>query len=208
MKSISFKVIQTLFILIIVVTSSVHAQNKDGAISLPDKFTNNFVKIAQIEVKGNDKTKNKILTRELTFKTGDTLSVVSKSLRLKTGDKRLFVTDSLSELYLEMQYSRENLINRSLFLTVDLILEQIEGDNYKLQIKVTEKWYVWIFPVFRIDAPNFNVWLQDTDFSQTSYGVFTSHQNLWGLGHGGSFVFFVGSSTQFALGYSIPYGNL
>lgn len=207
MKNKIFKITQVILVLTFIGANCSIAQNKDGDIKLPEKFVSDFVKISKIEVKGNEKTKDKIITRELTFKAGDTLLVVSKNKRMSSGDKRIFATDSLSELFLSLKYSRENIINRSLFLTVDLILEQIEGNDYKLEIKVTEKWYVWIFPVFRIDAPNFNVWLNDPDFSQTSYGLFTSHQNLWGLGHGGSFTMFFGSSKQVALGYSIPYVN-
>ncbi len=95
-----------------------------------------------------------------------------------------------------MKYSRENIINTQLFLSVDLRLEQAEGDDYTLKIDVKERWYFWVFPVVKLDHPNFNDWLQDPDLDQVNMGLFTSHNNLWGLSHQASAVAYWGSSQS------------
>lgn len=181
-------------------------QTKDGALHLPEDYGTPYVKITNIEVSGNKRTKDKIIVRELDFKQGDSLLTVmhDKVFSLAEIQKRIGSTDS-SEVSLRMKYSRENIINTKLFLEVDLYLEQIEGVDYKLRIAVQERWYFWAFPILQLDYPNFNDWLRDPDLSYLTMGVFASHNNLWGLSHQASIKAFGGSSQGVALGYLIPW---
>ena len=82
-----------------------------------------------------------------------------------------------------MTYSRENIINTNLFLTADMSVEQIQGDEYRLRINVTERHYWWLFPVVKLNAPNINEWLRDPDIKDVSMGLFFSHNNLFGISH-------------------------
>jgi outer membrane protein assembly factor BamA len=179
-------------------------QNKNGSIHVPDTLDTPYVKISSIEISGNKLTKPGILIRELDFKTGDSLATFQKKKGVNFSDRNFYPGDS-SELRLRMNYSRENLINTKLFLTVNLSLQKIRENEYKLLIGVNERHYWWLFPIAKLNAPNFNEWLRDPHWSDVSMGLFFSHNNLWGLNHQSSIVFYAGKSYAFALGYYIPW---
>lgn len=197
----------TFIIFICTLTSGrLMAQTEDGEVHLPEEFPVAFVKISQIEITGNKRTKEKIILRELDFNPGDSLATFERGAAANVlfGQKRFSKKDS-SELVMRMKYSRENIINTKLFLEADLYLEQIQGADYKLRINVNERWYFWAFPIIQLDYPNFNDWLRDPDLDYLTMGIFTSHNNLWGLGHQASFKGYLGSSQGAGLGYYIPW---
>ncbi|MFO7669000.1 MAG: hypothetical protein R6W31_05015 [Bacteroidales bacterium] len=195
-----------MILIIFLLSSTLHGQTKDGEVHLPDYFSDPYVKISRIEVTGNKLTKERIIIRELDFTPGDSLATMNdkSAYSLQIGQKRFARADS-SEVAVRMNYSRENIINTKLFLEVDLYLEQIVGEYYKLRIDVNERWYFWVFPIIQLDYPNFNDWLKHPDFSQFTQGLFMSHNNLWGLGHQASLKGYFGSSQGIGLGYYIPW---
>jgi outer membrane protein assembly factor BamA len=197
----AFAIMVLLFLYVI---NPLGAQNKDGAIHIPDTIVFPYIKITGTVITGNKLTKDRIIIRELDFRIGDSLSTFQKGSKINFNDKR-FVQGDSSELRLRMQYSRENIINTKLFLTVDMSLEQTGGNNYRLIIDVNERHYWWIFPVPKLNAPNFNEWLRHIDWSDLSIGLFFSHNNLWGLSHQGAVVGLMGKSWAFGLGYYIPW---
>lgn len=200
MKTINPCIILWMFLLPVLL----HAQNKDGAIHVPDTLNTPYVKISGVEVTGNKITKPAIIIRELDFKPGDSLATFQKGSKVNFSDRNFYPGDS-SELRLRMNYSRENLINTKLFLTVDLSLKQISGNQYNLIIDVNERQYWWIFPIAKLNAPNFNEWLRDVYWSDVSMGVFFSHNNLFGLSHQTSVAALLGKSWAVAFGYKIPW---
>jgi hypothetical protein len=143
------------------------AQNKDGAVTLPDTMQYPYIHIAGMEITGNKLTKDRIITRELDFKVGDSLATFESGKGIRFTEKRFAPGDS-SQLRLLMTYSRENLINTKLFLTVNLSLRQESGNRYTVLIDVTERHYWWLFPVVKLNAPNFNEWLRDPNWSDLS----------------------------------------
>jgi len=194
----------TLIIFLGLFTLTVLAQNKDGAVILPEAFPYSQIKISEYKITGNKLTKDWYIIRELDFKIGDTLATNELGKLLNLNEKRIFTGDS-SELKLRMTYSRENIINTNLFLTANLSLEQISGNNYRMLIDVTERHYWWIFPVVRLNAPNINEWLRDPDIKDVSMGLFFSHNKLLGISHQTSLVGYVGKSYAAAWGYRIPW---
>jgi outer membrane protein assembly factor BamA len=191
-----------LVILLLFFSSLVYGQNEDGKVILPDDISYPSIIISDITITGNKLTKDHYIIRELDFKRGDTLSTrLGESLK---GLKRVSNRDS-TELELRMKYSRENIIYTKLFLTVTLSIEQIEGNRYRLLIDVTERHYWWLFPVVKLNAPNFNEWLRDPAWEDLSMGLFFSHNNLFGISHQTSLVGYVGKSYAAALGYRIPW---
>jgi len=190
-------------VLSLIVISS-KAQNKDGTVTLPDSLLYGQVIISEARITGNDLTKSWFIIRELDFIIGDTLVTTEAGKSYNFESKRFVLGDS-SELSLRMHYSRENIINTKLFLTVNLGMEQIEGNRYRLLIEVTERHYWWLFPVVKLNAPNFNEWLRDMDISDLSMGLFFSHNNLFGISHQASLVGYVGKSYAAAFGYRIPW---
>ncbi len=191
-------------ILCTLVISSTYSQNKDGAVHMPEQFNYPYIKISSVEVSGNKLTKDRIIVRELDFKVGDSLAVFEKGTLVGSSIRRFFAGDS-SEVRLRLNYSRDNIINTKLFLIVNLYLEQVDKENYKLRIEVNERHYWWIFPVLKLNAPNFNEWLRDIDLSQLSMGIFASHNNLFGTSHQSSIAFYFGKSWAIAAGYRIPW---
>jgi len=183
---------------------SILAQNKDGAIHVPDTLDAAYIRIAGIEITGNKLTKPRIIERELDFKVGDSLATFQKGKRVNFSDRNFYPGDS-SELRLLMNYSRENLINTKLFLTVDLSLKKLHANEYTLLIDVNERHYWWLFPVPKLNAPNFNEWIRDIDWSYLSMGLFFSHNNLFGLNHQTSIIALAGKTWGVAVGYKIPW---
>jgi outer membrane protein assembly factor BamA len=184
-----------------------HAQTKDGEVHAPGEFFDAYIKITGIEVTGNKRTHERIITRELDFKMGDSLATFEGIEKgFNAGNKRFSHSDS-SEVIRKLNYSRENIINTKLFLMVDLYLEQVAGEEYKLRINVQERWYFWVFPIIQLDYPNFNEWLakEDRSFSDFTQGLFMSHNNMWGLSHQASVLGYLGSSKGIGLGYYIPW---
>ena len=180
------------------------AQNKNGSIHIPDVITDPYVKITRVEITGNKLTRPQILIRELDFKVGDSLATSSRSRGINSSDRNFYPGDS-NELRNRMNYSRENLINTKLFLTVDLSIVRLDGNRYKLLIEVNERHYWWLFPVAKLNAPNFNEWLRDIDWTALSMGLFFSHNNLFGLSHQTSLIGYAGKSWAIAAGYKIPW---
>jgi hypothetical protein len=193
-----------LFLVILSQNLSSFAQNKNGSIRVPDTLDSPFVKITGVEIIGNNLTRPPIIIRELDFKIGDSLATFQKGKRINISDRNFYPGDS-SELRLRMNYSRENLINTKLFLAVDLSLKKIMDNQYKVVIDVAERHYWWLFPVPKLNAPNFNEWIRDIDWSYLSVGLFFSHNNLFGLSHQTSVFALVGKTWGFSLGYKIPW---
>ncbi len=198
------KLIHLTLILLLFTANFVSAQNKDGAVTMPESFVYPEIKISEYKISGNNLTKDWYVIRELDFKIGDTLKTSRGDLSAGFNQKRFIPGDS-SELSLRMTYSRENIINTNLFLTVNMSVEQIQGNEYRLLIEVTERHYWWLFPVVKLNAPNFNEWLRDPDIKDVSMGLFFSHNNLFGISHQTSLVGYVGKSYAAAWGYRIPW---
>jgi hypothetical protein len=72
-------------------------------------------------------------------------------------------------------------------------------------IDVKERHYWWIFPVVKLNAPNFNEWLRDPDLSDVSMGLFFSHNNLFGTSQQMSVAGYIGKSYAAVIGYRIPW---
>lgn len=200
------------YVIIVIISflfnSLVSGQNKDGDIFTPDSFNNSYIKIVSATVTGNKRTKDKIITRELDFKIGDSLATYNADNKFFRRNEKRYNKNDSSEIIKKLRYSRENIINTKLFLTVNIYLEELSGGDYSLKIEVQERWYLWAFPVARVDAPNVNDWLKDPDLDLLNMGVFASHNNIFGLSHQTSFIAYFGNSQLYGFGYYIPWiGN-
>jgi hypothetical protein len=113
------KKLLTLILICVCFFGQVLSQNKDGKVILPDSIQSDEIVFADVKITGNKLTKEYIIIRELDFKLGDTLSTIESKYKPIKGQKRKAVGDS-SELVLRMHYSRENIINTKLFITVNM----------------------------------------------------------------------------------------
>ena len=87
--------------------------------------TTSYIVISDIVIEGNKVTKESVILKELTFAVGDTIDI--------------------SRLEEELLFCKENIQNTTLFNFVEInCLKNADSpDELTLQIKVTERWYLW-----------------------------------------------------------------
>jgi len=129
-----------------------------------------IVKIDSIRIVGNETTKDFIILRELTFQTGD--SVSGKTLR----------------------FNRERVFSLRLFNQVEFKLEKATDKNI-LVILLTESWYIYPLPLFRI---------QDGDIKKSTYGVNLSYRNFRGRNESIRAAIGFGYDPSYSLYYENP----
>lgn len=128
-------------------------------------FAQEQLTIRNIFIEGIKTTKESTVLRELSFSAGDTIN-----------------SESLQGILAE---NRNNLLNQWLFNFVDFTPLR-HGNEVDIILKVTERWYVWPYPVFEISERNFNVFWDSLrhsgfeDFSRLNYGVFLNWYNFRG----------------------------
>jgi len=147
------------------------------------------VKIGNIYITGNERTRTEIILRELNFTQGD---VFKK-------------TDLLEEIELD----RQKLMNTRLFISVDIVPLIISDQEADILIRLQERWYIFPVPIFRLADRNFTEWWvnQKRDFSRVNWGAELFHMNLTGRNDRLSARLQFGFTQQYALKYSLPYIN-
>ncbi|MBI5538986.1 MAG: hypothetical protein HY951_02940 [Bacteroidia bacterium] len=138
----------------------------------------------KIEISGNNKTREKIILRELPFKSGDTIFV-----------------DKLPE---QLKKAKDNLLNTSLFNFAEVDTFGLTNNTINISINVIERWYLWPIPIFEQASRNFNSWLDERDFKKVNYGLFLAQSNFRGRNELLRFVFRRGFREQYGFAYSVP----
>jgi outer membrane protein assembly factor BamA len=160
---------------------------KDSAILHPNDSLPSSLFIGGISIYGNKKTRAYIITRELPFKTGDTITP--------------------ARLAKDLIIAKQQLVNTSLFLDVYVYIEHRYGEFVFITVFVKERWYIFPFPYFRFLDPNFNTWWVTYDHSlkRTNYGIKFLHSNITGRNDKFTAWLITGYSKQVALKYERPY---
>ena len=121
--------------------------------------------IAEINFEGNDRTRESVIHRELTFQKGDCFQNES----------------SLNEA---IKNSSRNLNNTSLFVEIDHSVETNEPNSLDAVVNFTfrERWYIFPEPVFELSDRNFNEWwdTHNRDLSRVTYGLRVKDYNFRG----------------------------
>lgn len=145
------------------------------------------VRIGNIYIAGNEKTREEIILRELDFKKGD-----------------LFKKADLLET---IELDQQKLLNTRLFITAEIVPLLISETEADILIRLQERWYIFPVPVFKLADRNFTEWWvnQKRDFSRVNWGAQLFHMNLTGRNDRLSARLQFGFTPQFALGYSLPY---
>jgi len=141
--------------------------------------------IKNIRIGGNKKTKNKIIYRELLFKTGDTIYL------------------ELLENYI--QKSKDNLLNTSLFNYITITKTVENSNNYLIYILVEERWYLWPYIIFEQADRNLSSFFHNKDWSRINYGIMLVKNNFRGQAETVKFKARLGYKQQFQIAYEIPY---
>ena len=143
--------------------------------------------IDNILIIGNNKTKRKIILREMSVRQGE-----------------FYYEDDLNSILVQ---DRNKIFNTRLFNTVEVSLLELGSNAVDIVIKVTERWYTFPVPIFDLVDRNFNDWWQNQnhDFSRVNYGVKLFKNNMRGRNETLRLLLQFGYTKRFDVGYSIPY---
>jgi len=145
-----------------------------------------FIRIDSILFKGNEKTKNQILSRELDFKPGD-------SIAINTLDTRL-------------EYNRRKLMNTNLFIWVKADLNQLPNGQLKISFEFLEQWYILGYPIFQLADRNLNDWWsRGHDLNRSILGLHFIHNNFQGRNEKLLIKAETGFTQRLDFTYSNPY---
>ncbi|RYD55113.1 MAG: hypothetical protein EOP56_17235 [Sphingobacteriales bacterium] len=153
-----------------------------GDTSLPER-----VRIRNIIIAGNKKTRDKIITREMSVRIGDTVLRDSLDLLNDQNKKRLW--------------------NLSLFTDVTVTAAKANGNEVDIFVLVKEQWYIFPELFFKLADRNFNVWWteQNRDIRRANLGVVLRHKNFRGNMESLGISAQIGYTQRFGLEYFKPY---
>jgi len=155
-------------------------------ISFAYSVSGQFIHIDSILFKGNEKTKNQILIRELDFNPGD-------SVTINTLDARL-------------EYNRRKLMNTNLFIWVKADLNQLPNGHLKISFEFLEQWYILGYPIFQLADRNLNDWWsRGRDLNRSIYGIHFIHNNFQGRNEKLMIKAETGFTQRLDFTYSNPY---
>jgi outer membrane protein assembly factor BamA len=149
--------------------------------------TARYVLINRIFIIGNKVTRDQIILRELSFKSGD-------------------ITDS-TELHLIIDRDKKKLYNTRLFNSTDIRVLALEPGKIDLLVEVNERWYTFPSPRFELSDRNLNEWWQnyDHDFRRVIYGLKLYQYNMRGRNETLILTALFGFQRKFSVVYRIPY---
>lgn len=149
--------------------------------------TGRFVRVNRIFIIGNRLTRDQIILRELTLKSGDII----------------YSADLAGILELD----KKKLVNTRLFNTVDIRMLELAPDEVDLLVDLNERWYTFPAPILSLADRNFNEWWQNYghDFRRVNYGLKLYQFNMRGRNETLRFLVQTGFVRRFELNYRIPY---
>lgn len=173
----------------IVCLHSAHGQgqNVNGAEQKVDTSAHREVVVGPIYIIGNKITRKEIILRELNFDEGD---------RLKLSDLRAFA-----------ERDEQKIFNLRLFNSASIVLAEQQSDTVDVVIQVTERWYTFPIPLFKLTDRNFNDWWinRDGDLSRVNYGMKLYQYNMRGRNERLRIIAQTGFTNEYELNYRIPY---
>ncbi|MBN2165503.1 MAG: hypothetical protein JW717_04435 [Marinilabiliaceae bacterium] len=140
--------------------------------------------IRKISISGNKITKQPVILKELLFKNGD------------------FIKHS--ELLFLKKKSIDNLLNTSLFNYVYIDFEIVQEQSVDVNIRVEERWYLWIAPIFEHADRNLSSFFHDKNWEMINYGLSMSYDNFRGRHEKIRFRFRIGYFNQFFFDFESP----
>jgi len=155
--------------------------------SLAPVDTGRKVKVNNIFIIGNEKTKKEIILRELDFTTDF-----------------YYDWEVLVEILIADQ---KKIYNLRLFTSVDITPLEIDDSEVEVLITVKERWYILPQLIFQLADRNFAEWWtnQGRDFSRVNFGLRLSHSNVAGRNEKLRFSGQLGFTRSLDFQYSKPY---
>jgi outer membrane protein assembly factor BamA len=145
--------------------------------------------VKNIIVKGNKKTKEYIILREMQFKRGDSIVIAGINAVL--------------------EQSRQLVYNTALFSEVKFELVILSAFDAMVVVDVKERWYVYPIPQFKLVDRNLNEWLKtyNASLKRVNYGLKFTHDNFSGRRDRLRIFLVTGFSRDFSFSYTAPYSN-
>jgi outer membrane protein assembly factor BamA len=179
--------------LLLFVSSFTRAQNFTNLIytgtTKPLQDSTAKLHVKNIIVKGNKKTKEYIILREMQFKKGDSLVIadINKTLEL----------------------SRQLVYNTALFSEVTFEQVILSAFDMMVVVDVKERWYIYPIPQFKLVDRNFNEWIKtyNASLKRANYGLKFTHDNFSGRRDKLRIFLVTGFSRDFSFSYTAPYSN-
>jgi len=149
--------------------------------------TGKLVNINRILITGNRITRDKIILRELSLKTGDVVHT--------------------SDLEVILDKDKKKLLNTRLFNTVEIRTLELEPSKVDVIVDLNERWYTFPAPIFELADRNFNEWWQNYghDFKRINYGLRLYQYNMRGRNETLRFHAQFGFQRKLEMMYRFPY---
>ncbi len=148
-----------------------------------------LVQVGQVLLKGNLKTKDKVIYREL-------------SLLPET----IFSLADIDQLF---ERNRLQILSTGLFNHVSLNLKNYNANQGTTDIEVTveENWYLFPVPIFELADRNFSVWWEEQGrrLDRTNYGFRLGHYNFTGNRDPLKIKIHFGYTRKYEVEYAYPY---
>ena len=149
--------------------------------------------VRSVTLKGNYRTRDRIILREMGIHVGDSIR--------------------LGDLPGRIAWDQRNINNTTLFITVDVatqITSPVDSTglaHLDLTVTMKERWYFIAYPVFDLADRNLNEWWYDRghDFRRVIYGGHLSYRNVTGNNDRLQVVIERGFLQRTILSYSKPY---
>ncbi len=156
--------------------------NQPTATDVPEQVTVN-----NIFMVGNEKTRKRIILREMDIEEGMTYPWEEFVKLLLADQKKIY--------------------NLQLFTTVELTPLFVADEQVELLISLKERWYILPSVIFTLADRNFSEWWinQGRDFSRVNYGLKLDHNNVGGRNEKLRIIGQLGFTQALDLNYSIPY---
>jgi outer membrane protein assembly factor BamA len=151
------------------------------------KDTTRLLTVNRVLIIGNKRTRDRIISRELSLKPGDTIRA-----------------DKLNETLL---WDKRKIYNLRLFNVVTIRSLEMSPTTIDLLVDVEERWYTWPAPIFELSDRNLNEWWQNYnhDFGRINYGIKLDQYNVRGRNETLRLTAQFGFTQRVELSYTIPY---
>lgn len=145
------------------------------------------VRINRILIIGNRITREHIILRELTLRSGDSVKYQQLPVILDQDKKKLF--------------------NLHLFHSAEIRMLELQPGLMDLLIEVNERWFTFPVPIFQLSDRNFNEWWENYnhDIKRVNYGLKLYRYNMRGRNETLLLTTQFGYVKRFELVYRIPY---
>ncbi len=148
-----------------------------------DSLNPNYT-IKKISIIGNNKTKENIILRELSFTKNQLIDSHLLEEKIKEG--------------------RINLLKLPLFNYVYISAVKELDNTVSIYVVVEERWYLWPEILIINNERNFNIWWEEKNFAKFDYRLSLIKYNTLGLNH----IFKAGISLGYTEEFFLEYKNI